>query len=56
MKLTSQMPSSTSFDAHGLPGQAGTEIDLLAVKAQTPAVSDHDCFVVKRVLRLRDAA
>jgi len=44
------------FDADGLASQAGTEIDLFAIKTQATAVGDHDRLVVKRVMGIGNAA
>ena len=43
------------FDADGLTGQAGAEIDFLAIKAQAAAVGNNDCFVMKWVVGIGNA-
>jgi hypothetical protein len=43
------------FDTDSLAGQAGTEIDFLAIKAKAAAVGDHDSLVVKWVMGIGNA-
>jgi hypothetical protein len=47
MKLTIQMPSSTSFDADPLASECGQEVDFLAIDADAAAGCDEDVAVVE---------
>jgi hypothetical protein len=47
MKVTTRMPSSTSFNASHLVCQDGGDVDLLPVHADADASGDEDVAVVE---------
>ena len=55
MKLTIQMPSSTSFEAEALTGEHGRDVDFLAMHADATAGGDEDVAVVQRIGELWQA-
>ena len=53
MKLTSQMPSSTSLIPRRLTGEHGRDVDLLSMHADAAAGGDEEVAVVEGIGRDR---
>jgi hypothetical protein len=55
MKLTSQMPSSTSLMPSFWPASTSGDVDPLAMKAESPACGDDDVAIVEWIGELWQA-